>query len=252
MRSAPELTTSLESKSPMVRSKAKSLASYRRSEPEQGEQELIQYNSMKASQDSETMKDEGEQAAKRLSRSLLILAQMAPRKKATSKRASAASTPVPIELPTEQPPSSPLTSLNALGSLPTTSRIPSSLNNGSAAARRAPPSAFTDFRTALNKELATVTEKLRQRRAVGAQAGLEEQVAGELVEGVIDAVGRSAEGDEVQEYEKNVRRAAIERALEEMLFDVVSCRRLPSFTSRVSSLDFICRRCTPWTSRVPT
>lgn len=52
--------------------------------------------------------------------------------------------------------------------------------------------------------------------------GLDEQVAGELVEGVLNAVGGPAEGDEVHEYEKNVRRATIERALEEMLFDVVS------------------------------
>lgn len=153
---------------------------------------------------------------------------MAPRKKAVSKRSSAASTPTPIELPTEQPPSSPLTSLSALASLPTTSRIPSSVNNDSTA-RRAPPSAFTNFRTTLNKQLANVAEKLRQRRAEGAQDGLEEQGAGELVEGVIDAVGRLTEGDEVQEYDKNVRRAAIERGLEEMLFDVVSCCSLLPF-----------------------
>lgn len=143
---------------------------------------------------------------------------MPPRQK-TAARKSAASPPPPLELKetAEAPVSSPLTSVAS-------SRIPSSI--AAMATRSVQLSTFAAFRAALNKELASLAEQLRQRRTAGA-GPLKEEEALQLVEGVKDVVGRPAEGEEVQQYKKDARKLAIERALEEMLFDVVSCIRSP-------------------------
>ena len=105
-------------------------------------------------------------------------------------------------------------------SIPSTSssRIPSSI---AAMATRSVQPSTSAFRAILNKELAAVAEKLRQRRAAGA-GPLSEAEAQELVEGVMDVAGRPKEGEELQQYKQDARKLSIERALEEMLFDVVS------------------------------
>lgn len=94
-----------------------------------------------------------------------------------------------------------------------------------------PSSTFATFRSELRQELTTLSEKLRQRRAEGAE-GLDEETAGQLVDEVLDAVGKPTEGEEAQEYKKTLRRSALERSLEEMLMDVVSCSHSSGLPSR--------------------